>query len=117
MAREVNQATVVILTATNPDDTTLVAAPGAGRSIRLRWVHIGCTTAVAATSVTLEDGVGGDQLCSASTAVVGGTMIRFAGTDKQGRSHATLSANTLLNATSLGDTGAVAYARVCYEII
>lgn len=102
-------------TATDPDDTTLLAAPGANQVIYVQWLAIIVISGQANGLVNIEDGVGGDVIghadATSSDQVV--RMLRFAShPDDEGLA---LTANTALNATVEGATGVTA--RVVGECV
>lgn len=89
-------------------DKTVIAAPGAGKVIRVQRVTI-CVT-VAATGaggeVAIEDGAGGTRFIEVDADAVGVYNFDF------GEMGYPLSANTLLNATVDGAATTQASARV-----
>lgn len=91
-------------TSSDPDDTTLVAAPGRGQRIYLKWISVAVTTSASSTDLILEDGVGGSVLLKFDGAAEGTQKEHFSGDGLR------LTANTLLNLTNQGATGAVATA-------
>lgn len=100
-------------TASDPDDTTLLAAPGAGQTIYIQWLTIITTTAQASTTIQIEDGVGGDVLDIFASTAVGATTQSYANTDKD--EGLQMTANTLLNATTIG--GTTLAGRVIGEVV
>lgn len=89
-------------TASDPDDTTLLAAQGADQVIWLRWIAITVATVQASSSIALEDGVGGAEVVRQLSTVAGTFIFKF---PDEGLP---LTTNTLLNATIAGATGVVA---------
>lgn len=92
----------------DPDDTTLFAAPGAGQTAYVQWVLITVTTPQASSVITLENGVGGDALIRVNTTSSDDPThyVDFRG--GKGSDGLQLSANTALNAEVSGATGVVA---------
>lgn len=88
-------------TASDPDDTTLLVAQGEGETVYLMWVDVIITTLEASTRVVLEDGVGGDEVLVASAVAVGTQQFRW---NAPGQDGLPLTAETLLNATTIGGT-------------
>lgn len=103
----------VLDTATNPDDTVLLAAPGANQAIYIQWLDIVVTTAEAATTVAIEDGAGGTRLAVTPSTAVGTTQLRYAEHPKD--SGLKLAENTALNATTEG--GTTVAANVVGEVV
>lgn len=93
-------------TASDPDDTTLLAAPGARETIYLLWLHVIVTTVQASSFITIEDGVGGSVLLHQLSSVAGTTTYNYVA--EKGADGIRLTTNTLLNATITGATGVVA---------
>lgn len=89
-------------TASDPDDTTLIAAPGASTKINLIRALIMVTVPQSGAEIILEDGVGGAILGAANAAIGGTTVVDY------GMNGRVLTAATLLNATIAGATGVVA---------
>jgi hypothetical protein len=101
MALDGHTANVGLLSATNPDDQTVIATPIGQRRNYVFSIHITVNTAAASTVIILEDGVGGDVICQVSGATVGTTEFLFP------RGYALVEGG-LLNVTNEGATGAVA---------
>lgn len=106
MARGRYQINSTLDTASDPDDTTLLAAPGAGETIYLKWAHIVIVTPQASSTISLEDGAGGSVLCHQASTSAGTTQYFFAADDAD--EGLRLTANTALNGTIAGATGVVA---------
>lgn len=100
------QINSVLDTASNPDDTVLLAAPGANQAIYIQWLDVVVTTAEAATVVAIEDGAGGTRLASAASTAVGTQTLVSA--PQPGNSGLKLTDNTALNATTEGGTSVAA---------
>ena len=96
------QINVDLDTATDPDDTILLAAPGARETIYILWLSVITTTAEASTHVLIEDGAGGDTLDIILTTAVG-SQVRNYGTVPH-TDGLKLTVNTLLNASTVGGT-------------
>lgn len=103
----------VIVTGTNKPvngavDKTIIAAQGAGKSIRVMKALVAVTVAATGGTgeVALEDGAGGTRFFEADADAVGVHMIDF------GPLGYPLTANTLLNATVDGAGTNQASARV-----
>lgn len=90
-------------TASDPDDTTLLAAPGKRQTIYILWIHVVVTTLQASSTITLEDGVGGGLLLHQTSTAIGTTTYNYAA--NKGADGLRLTDNTLLNATIAGATG------------
>jgi hypothetical protein len=98
---------VTLDTASDPDDTTLLAAPDPAAAIYIEWLDIIVTTDEVATEIRIEDGVDGDVLAMTPSTVVG----TFHVVEKQvGSDGIKLTDATLLNATSIGGTTVAARA-------
>jgi hypothetical protein len=102
-------AYVLLDTASNPDDTTIIAAPEAGTAIIVFRVLIIVMTPVASTWIGVEDGVGG-ELIAGGNGALGGTYVTDYG--DLGR-RCTVAG--LLNGTQGGATGAIAAVWVEYD--
>ena len=100
-------------TASDPDDTTLLAAPGVGLTSYIQWLNVVVTTEQASSSINIEDGVGGSVLMGGASTAAGTTQYRFVYNDDDWG--LPLTANTLINATIAGATGVVA--RVYGEVV
>ena len=112
MALGRHQINVTLDTASDPDDTTLLAAPGVHQAIYLLWAHVIVTTLQASSTISLEDGVGGSVLLHQASIAIGTTIYDYRSeTNKDGLK---LTDNTLLNATIDGATGVVA--RIVGEV-
>ncbi len=98
-------------TASDPDDTTIVAAPGVALKINLIRALIFVTVEQTGSTIILEDGAGGAILGAANAASSGTTVIDYA---QNGR---LLTANTLLNATIVGATGVISAVWVEYTTV
>lgn len=92
-------------TASNPDDTTLVAAPTQLARIYLKWISISVETAQASSFIDIEDGVGGQILFRVNSSAVGAYYRRW---DDGADDGFPCTAETLLNAQVSGATGVVA---------
>jgi hypothetical protein len=96
-------------------DATLVAAPGAGKKIRIVGGTISVTVAGTGGTaiVALEDGLNGTKIFPVSADAVGVFQFFF------GPLGYPLTANTLLNLTCDGaaTTQASATATLCYKIL
>ena len=96
------QINVALDTATDPDDTTLLAAPESDETIYIQWLAIIVTTLEAATTINIEDGVGGDVVASIASTALGTTVLEYANGPKSDGLR--MTSGTLLNATTAGGT-------------
>lgn len=89
------------------EDATVIAAQGAGKTMRLMNAVVSVTVAAASAGgeVALEDGAGGSRFFEADADAVGVYRLDF------GPDGYPLSANTLLNITVDGSAGDEATAR------
>lgn len=89
-------------------DKTIIAAPGAGKTLRLMKAVVAVTVVATGGTgeVALEDGVGGTRIFEADADALGVYMLDF------GEDGYPLTANTLLNATVDGAGTNQASARV-----
>lgn len=110
MALGLYQANVALASSTDPDDATVVAAPGSDERIYVHWVAVSVSTGQTSAVVSLEDGAGGGKLVSVDASSPGTGHFEFPVRGLQ------LSENTLLNATVEGATGVVGRVVVCYEV-
>lgn len=101
-----------VLTGTNEAadgaaDKTVIAAPGAGKILRIKKAIVQITVAAAGGSgeVALEDGAGGTRFFEADADAVGVHVVDF------GEDGYPLTANTLLNLTVDGAVTTQATAR------
>lgn len=106
MALGRHQINVTLDTASDPDDTVLLAAQGVHSAIYLLWMHVIVTTLQASSTITLEDGVGGNVLMHQTSTGIGTTTYNYVA--YKGADGLKLSDNTALNATIAGATGVVA---------
>jgi hypothetical protein len=93
---------VLLDTASDPDDTTLLTAPGARMRGWVKWMMVSVTTVQASSYIAIEDGVGGNEVLRQASTAAGTFMHEFPGEGIP------LSTATLLNATIVGATGVVA---------
>lgn len=100
-------------TASDPDDTAVLAAPGANQRIYVQWLHIIIVTGQASSTISVEDGAGGSVLANQASTAAGTTIYTYATTDDD--EGLRLSENTALNVTIAGATGVVA--RVVGEAV
>lgn len=105
----------VLDTASDPDDTEIAAAPGAGEQIYLQWLTLTIVTGQASSTISLEAGAGGTALLHhLSTATdVGSYHYNFA---EHGADGLALGENVALNATIDGATGVVANVSCEYVV-
>jgi hypothetical protein len=89
-------------TASNPDDTTLLAAQGAGEVGYLQWITFNITVPQASSRIVIEDGVGGNVILAVLSTAVGTQHFNFSHGDGL-----KTTAATLLNASIIGATGVV----------
>lgn len=111
MSDEARTAFSSLDTASDPDDTEIVAAPGAAMRIKLLQAVINVFSAKTSAEVALEDGAGGSVLGAGDGATSGSTMIDY------GEEGVLLTANTALNATVEGATGGNYSVWVRYQIV
>ncbi len=102
MARGIYQFNDTITTDT---DTALVAAPGAGQRINVRWITIDVQVANASGLILIEDGVGGDVIATVDAADDNNRIERVFHVEGASRGRQ-LTENTALNAQS-SDIGTV----------
>lgn len=107
------QIDVTLDTATDPDDTEIFAAPGAGLTAYVQWLNVIVITPQASSSINIEDGAGGTVKFGGPSAAAGTTQYRFVYLPEDWGLGFT--ANTAINATIAGATGVVA--RCVGEVI
>lgn len=96
---------------TTNTDTTVIAAPGGGQQIHVKWVTIDVEVEGNASLVRLEDGAGGNVLVALET--TDGTAPVDRWYDGIGL---VLSENTLLNAETTGTGAATIVINVGYKV-
>lgn len=99
---------VALDSSTDPDDTTILAAPssnaGKPERIYVLWANLNVSTLQASATVALEDGAGGTVLGVADGSAAGTIELIGRANGDEGLA---LSENTALNATVAGATGLV----------
>ncbi len=112
MAIGIFKAQVVLDTASDPDDTVVIAAPGASQTIHIFWMMIAISVGQTGARIDMEDGLAGTIIVSVPAENVNTHFFRLPRDSKL----LDLSSNTLLNASIVGATGVVATATVGYRV-
>lgn len=107
------QINTLVDSATDPDDTEVLAAPGAGFTNWIQWLYIIIITPQASSQVNVEDGAGGDVLAGRPASGALTQDFRYVYNDTDWGLPQT--ANTALNVEVSGATGVVA--RIVGEVI
>ena len=105
---------ITLDSASDPDDTTILAAQGAAQRGYIKQLVVVVTGEVASTTITFEDGVGGTPIAApVSSAATGTTVVYQFKDDEEG---IRLSPNAILNATIAGDTGVTATVQAVIDV-
>lgn len=98
-------------------DTAVVAAPGNGERIYVKYVKISVATAGTGSRARVENGAGGDVILRAATTAADASA-EFYGDQGEGRNYAgyALSENTALNVNTSGSGAATIDVVVRWEV-
>lgn len=112
MAIGIFQAKKTLATASDPDDTEIVAAPGVSQTIHIFWMLIAISVGQTGARVDIEDGLAGTILLSVPAETVNTHFFRLPRDSKL----LELSSNTLLNGSIVGATGVVVDVTLGYRV-
>jgi hypothetical protein len=112
MALGVNQANSRITTNT---DTAVVAAPGAGERVNVRWITIDVEGAGTGSLARVENGAGGDVVLTLDTSDDNNRVERVYHVKPPSRGYQ-LDENTALNVETTGSVAATIVVNVEYEV-
>ena len=94
----------VLDTASDPDDTSIFAAQGAGQVAYIRWLMITVETPQSGSKIVIENGAGGAGVIAVASTATDTFLFSF----PHEYDGPKFSANTAINATIEGATGVVA---------
>lgn len=97
-------------------DTAIIAAPGSGERIYVKYLKISVSVAGTSSRARVENGVGGDVILRAATTSADSAVEGYFATQDRTRNGYALNENTALNVNTSGTGAATIDVMVEWEV-